>query len=146
MRRVVTGLCTLLLCASAWAASFSGADAYVTGRDAEAAGRNADAITAYENCAKADAALAGFARVRAALCRARGGDKDGAVAQLRDLVNSEDASVWFARGELGTLLFQQGVFAEAIAVLQPIIDSPIAPRWLDGCVLRVQTARNADTE
>ncbi|MCC6797664.1 MAG: transglycosylase SLT domain-containing protein [Candidatus Hydrogenedentes bacterium] len=131
MRRVVTVFCALLLCASAWSASFSGADAYVTGRDAEAAGRNADAITAYENCAKADAALAGFARVRAALCRARGGDKDGAVAQLRDLVNSEDASVWFARGELGTLLFHQGVFAEAIAVLQPIIDSPIAPRWLD---------------
>src|SRR5690606_30290306 len=40
-------------------------------------------------------------------------------------------SAWFARGELGSLLFQQGAFAEAISVLQPIIGAPIAPRWLD---------------
>lgn len=131
MRRVLNVLCTIVFSAAAWAATFPGADAYMAARDAEMAGRNADAIAGYENCSKADPALAGFARVRAALCRARGGDKDGAVAQLRELVSGDDASAWFARGELGTLLYQQGAFAEAIAVLQPIIDAPIAPRWLD---------------
>ena len=88
MRRLLTIFCAMIFCAAAWAASFPGADAYMAARDAELAGRNADAITIYENRAKADPALAGFARVRAALCRTRGGDKDGAIAQLRELVNS----------------------------------------------------------
>ena len=133
MRVVATVIFAALVCATAMSAPFSGGDAYAAARDAERAGHFADAIAGYDDCVKRDSALAGYAHVRAALCRARSGDAPGAVERLRGLASGpdDDASAWFARAELAVQLHRQGAYAEAAALLGPIVTAPIHPKWLD---------------
>jgi len=132
MQRTVTSLLVALCCSVAWAGAFPGGAAYVAAHDAENAGKYADAIARYENCAKLDPALADFARVRAVACRGRGGDTNGAVHQLRAFVDGPNDSAFalLARAELAALLHGEGQHAEAVRLLQPIIDAPISPKWL----------------
>ncbi len=133
MTGVVRVLVILMVGFTAWATAFPGADAYATARNAENAGKLGDAITGYENCAKIDSALADFARIRAAACRGRGGDVAGAMQQLRALAAgpADNAGALCARAELANLLHNAGQHAEAVQLLQPIIDAPISPKWLD---------------
>lgn len=133
MPRLVIGLLAVLLCAAAWAAAYPGEQLYMAARDAERQAKYADAITNFENCAEADPALAEFARVRAAVCRSRAGDVEGAIQQLRGIADGpiDNAASLFARAELATLLHRQDANADAVHMLHPIINAPVSPKWLD---------------
>ncbi|NUM56456.1 MAG: transglycosylase SLT domain-containing protein [Candidatus Hydrogenedentes bacterium] len=128
-------ICSLMVSLSAMARadSYPGGAPYVAARDAERGARYADAIAGFEQCAKADPELAEYARVRAAVCRARGGDAAGAIERLRAIADgpAEHAVSLFARAELAYLLYEQGGSAEAVRLLEPIVNTPISPKWLD---------------
>ncbi|MBM3288822.1 MAG: hypothetical protein FJY92_01600, partial [Candidatus Hydrogenedentes bacterium] len=133
MRRLIVTALTSFVCAIAWSTPYPGGDAYIAARDAERAGKYADAIAGYDDCAKRDRGLAAFAHVRAVVCRARGGDAAGAIEQLRGLAAGPDgdASALLARAELAGLLYNQRAYAEAAELLEPIVNAPVRPRWLD---------------
>lgn len=119
-------------CVCGWA-EYPGANAYIAARDAENKGRYADAVSGYEACAQKDTALAEFARVRAAVCRARGGDTSGAMEHLQALAMGAKAPgcALLARAELAVLAHRAGQYAEAVKLLAPIAEAPIHPKWLD---------------
>lgn len=108
-----------------------GAKQYLAARDAEQAGRYADALAGYRQCIQAGGDLAGYACVRAAVSRARGGDSAGGAQQLKTLADQDGPWALMARAELALLDQRIGKPGEAAVLLEPLVTRPITPKWLE---------------
>ena len=108
------------------------AELYLRGHVAQQGAKYGDAHQAFEKCAQMAGPLAGYASVRTALCRARGGDPEGAIEALQGVIGKETGGPWvrMARAELAMLLKEQDRHAEAAPHFQAALDCRLAPRWM----------------
>ncbi|MEX2015537.1 MAG: hypothetical protein WD873_02795 [Candidatus Hydrogenedentales bacterium] len=124
-------LCTLLLCSLRAGASLPGAAAYLDGHKAFSAGRHATAAGAFTESAVAGGPLAPYAKIRAAISRAAGGDKAGARAALEEILKAEPGS-WtpLAQYHLGLLMGRAGEIEAAAILLNTALDAQADLWWL----------------
>ncbi len=139
---------TVMLVVSMFGAELSHTDAYLAGRAAERAGRYGAALEAYQPLFAEESALSGYARVRAAACRAAGGDAEGAIAQYRAVI-AQGGGPWarMAQAELAGLLIAQKRQPEAAPLVTSAMGEPdcwiVARRrtaLYDGLLENVDTA------
>ncbi len=113
-RWLAAAVAAVLFAVTAYA--LPGSEAYLEGDGAARAGRFLEAAAAFERCAAdADAPLAPYAALRAALCRLRSGDAAGGIAEITEFLDNCAPGPWVAKGEaeLGMALHKAGRSAEA---------------------------------
>ena len=112
-------------------ASLPGATAYLDGHKAFNAGRHGTATGAFTQAAEAGGPLAPYARIRAAVSRAAGGDKQGARELLEHALKLE-AGPWtpLAQYHLGLLMGQAGEIEAAAILLNSALDVDADLWWL----------------
>ena len=122
-----------LLCMLCAANALPGEEEYHEGRAAERAGRPADAVRSYETCAGEEGPLRGYAHVRAAVCRARGGDAAGGMKSLGQSMALDGAGPWvrLAQYELALLLVNANRRQEASTCFVNALDGHPGLWWLD---------------
>ena len=124
---------SLLVAGALWLSAFPGEETYLKARESEIIGRYADALPLYHTCAQEDPLLAPYARVRAAICRGRAGDREAAAEELRGLLQSLDAGPWMrmAQAELARLCLALKRPGEAVPLLDSVLNLPAIPRFLE---------------
>lgn len=112
-------------------ASLPGAAAYLDGHKAFNAGRHGTAIGAFTQAAEAGGPLAPYARIRAALSRAAGGDTSGAREALEAALKLQPGP-WtpLAQYHLGLLMGQAGEVEAAAVLLNTALDVEADLWWL----------------
>ncbi|MCC6491028.1 MAG: transglycosylase SLT domain-containing protein [Candidatus Hydrogenedentes bacterium] len=123
----------LVVGAALYLGALPGEEAYLKAREAEAKGHYADAQPFYGACAGEDPLLAPYARVRAAVCRGRAGDREGAAGELQQLLESLDAGPWnrMAKAELARLHMALKRPGDAVPLLDSVLNLPAIPRFLE---------------
>ena len=122
------GLC---LASSIAGASLPGDAVYLDGHKAFNAGRHGTAIGAFTQAAEAGGPLAPYARIRAAVSRAAGGDKKGAREALEYVLKLQEGP-WtpLAQYHLGLLMGQAGEIEAAAILLNTALDIEADLWWL----------------
>lgn len=120
-------LCMVLL------GAMPGEGFYLAGHGAEKAGRYTEGMDAFVDCARMGGPLEPYAEVRAAGCRSRGGDPEGALASLRTLVEDEPEGPWtaMARKEMAMVLLELKRPGQVANLLAKALDGGTELWWMD---------------
>lgn len=113
------------------AAALPGGESYLAGIQAQREGRYGDAVRFFEATVVEEDVLAGYALLRMAQCRARGGDKEGATEEYRTVIRQHPEGPWvrMAQAELAQLLMQQERPDEAAPLFVTVLDEQLLPSW-----------------
>ncbi|MBP8130803.1 MAG: transglycosylase SLT domain-containing protein [Candidatus Hydrogenedentes bacterium] len=105
---------------------------YLAAAAAEDAGQFLQAAQAFDACATAPGPLRAFARVRAARCRAKGGDAEGAIRAYQSVLAQEPGGPWqrMTLLHLAGLLADLKRYADAAPLFAEGLKTAARPWWM----------------